>query len=136
MKREEKNNDVIANVTIPVSTKASVLIGKWIKGENVNKAITKMEKVVLKKLPVPYVKYNDSVPHKKGMAAGRYPVKTADHVLKTLKLLKSNAKNKGLDEDKIVINEYVANLAISVNNRGRYNRGRLTHLKIGGVIKK
>lgn len=134
--KKEDNNEVVANVTIPVSTKHSVLIGKWIKGENVDKAIAKLEKVVLKKVPVPFVKYNDSVSHKKGIAAGRYPVKAAQHIIKTLKLVKANAKNKGLDESKIKVNEFIANLAQSINNRGKYKRGRLTHLKIGGVVQK
>jgi ribosomal protein L22 len=136
MKKEKPKNDVVANVTIPVSTKYTVLIGKWIKGDNIDKAITKLEKVKLKKLPVPCVKYNDSIPHKRGMAAGRYPVKTAEHVILTLNLIKANAKHKGLDESKLKVNEYVANLAQSVHARGKYRRGRLTHLRIGAVIEK
>jgi len=136
MVKEVKKSEAIANVTIPVSTKYSILIGKWVRGRNVDKAIVMLEKVMEKKMPLPCPSYNDSIPHKRGIAAGRYPVKTADYVVRALKLVKNNAKVKGLDESKLIINEFIPNLAISINQRGKYKRGRLTNLKIGVVSEK
>ena len=136
MKRIIVPSSSIANVTVPVSTKATVLIGKWLKGINVDKAIVMLEKVILKKLAVPFVKYNDGVPHKRGMAAGRYPVNSAKAVIKTLNLVKSNAKQKGLNVDKLIIHEFIPNMAYSQNSRSKFKRGRLTHLKIGVVEEK
>ncbi len=128
-------SDVIANVTIPVSLKYAVNIGKWIKGRNVDKAIMLLEKVIKKEVALPVKTFKRDTPHKKGIAAGRYPVKTAEYVIKALNLVKANARNKSLDDSKLVISEFIPNLAYSIRSRARYRRGRLIHLKVGAVVK-
>lgn len=133
--KETIKNQAIANVTIPVSTKYSVNVGRWIRGDNVDKAIAKLEKVMKKKLPVPCPTYNDKIPHKPGIGPGRYPIKVAEYVIKTIELVKSNAKVKGLDVTKLIINDFIPNMAWSKNNRSKYKRGRMTNLKIGVVVK-
>lgn len=134
--KEQEKNQAIANVTIPVSLKHCVNIGKWIKEDNIDKAIIKLEKVIEKKLPLPFKKFNKDVAHKKGLGfGGRYPINASKAIIKTLKLLKANAKAKGLDESKVIINEFIANYAISHNKKSRYNSEKSTHVKIGGVIK-
>ena len=136
MKKEVLKSEAIANVTIPVSIKYTINIGRWIRGNNVDKAILKLEKVMQKKLPLPIVTFKMDVPHKKGIAAGRYPVKTANYVIDALKLVKANAKHKGLDESNLIINEFIPNFAYSISQRGKFSRGRLIKLKIGVVVKK
>lgn len=134
--KEKMLNQAVANVTMPVSFKYTVNVGKWIKGDNVNKAIAKLEKVITKELPLPLKTFNKDIPHKKGLGfGGRYPKNVSQQIIKALNLLKDNAKAKGLDESKLIINEFIANYAISKNKRARYNTGRSTHLKIGAVVK-
>ena len=53
------------------------------------------------------------------------------HVIKALKLVKSNAKHKSLDDSKLVINEFMPNMVFSQRQRAKHDRGRLTSLKIG-----
>ena len=132
----EDTNQAIANVKMPVSTKFTINVGKWIRGENVDKAILKLEKVITKEVPLPILTHKKDVSHKKGIAAGRYPVKVAKEVIKALKLVKANAKHKGLDENNLEINEFIPNLVFSQNQKGKYSRGRMTNLKIGVVVKK
>ena len=129
-------NQVKANVTIPVSMKFTVNIGRWIKGDNVNQAIRKLKAVMEKKEPLPIVTHKKDTSHKKGIAAGKYPVKTAKHVIKTLNLVKANARHQGLDDSKLIIKDFIPNLAYSKRQRGNYKRGRSIHLKVGAVIEK
>ncbi|MBN1923935.1 MAG: hypothetical protein JW791_04210 [Nanoarchaeota archaeon] len=134
--KEVKQSEAIANVSIPVSTKYTINVGRWIRGNNVDKAIAKLEKVAKKEVPLPMVTHKKDVSHKKGIAAGRFPVNVAEHVIKALKLVKSNAKHKGLDENKLLINEFIPNAVFSKNQKSKYKRGRQTYLKIGVVVEK
>lgn len=130
-------NDAIANTTMSASFKDAVNIGKLIRGKNLDKAIIRLEKVISKEIALPSIRFNDSVAHKKGLGVGgRYPKNASMGVIKALKLLKANAKAKGLDESKLIISEFMANYAVSKNKRGKYKTGASTHLKIGAVVKK
>lgn len=129
-----KESQAIANLTIPVSTKHTINIGKWVKGKNVDDVIKMLNQVISKERAVPFVKFNNNVPHKKGMTAGRYPVKAAKHVIKGLELVKNNAEVKDLDVSNLIINEFIPNRARSVRQRAKYRSGRSTHLKIGVVV--
>jgi len=124
-------NAATANVIMPVSTKYTINIGKWIKGDNVDKAIRKLESVAKKETALPIVRFKKDTSHKRGISAGRYPLKTVMHVIKALKLVKSNAKHKSLDDSKLVINEFMPNMVFSQRQRAKHDRGRLTSLKIG-----
>jgi len=135
--KAKENNQVIANTTQPISSKDSVNIGKLIRGKNVNKAIIRLEKIVSKELPLPLYRFGKDVSHKKGLGfGGRYPKNSSNGVIKALKLLKANAKAKGLDESKLIINEFISNYAVSHEKRARYKTGVSTHIKIGAVMEK
>ena len=84
-----------------VSRKHCVEIGRWIKNDSVEKAKEKLKKVINKEKPVPYTKFNKDLSHKKGMAAGRYPVKSAKEMLKILKSAEENGKYEGLSDMKV-----------------------------------
>ncbi len=125
----EENNDVEAKargVNIDASRKHCTEIGDFIRGDNVDKAISKLEKVIDKELAVPYNKYNSDLAHKKGnMDAGRYPVNASKEVLKVLKNAKNNAVYQGLSDENLYISEYFA----TQGNRyltPKRNRGRKT----------
>lgn len=130
-------NDKIAivNGTINASTKYCVNIGKYVKGKNLDNIINYLEKVMQKKVCVPWKTNNDKVPHKKGMGPGKYPVKASKEIIKLLKSVKSNAKNKGMNEDKLLIKTFIPNRMFSEESRGRYKRGKWTYLKIEVIEK-
>lgn len=96
----------------PVSLKEAYEIMKIIRGMRLNDAIDFLKKVIRKETPVPYVRYKRKVAHKRGLAKafpkwktpiGRYPVKTAEVILKLLENVRNNAENKNLDVDSLVI---------------------------------
>jgi ribosomal protein L22 len=135
--KENQENQAGANTTMPASFKDAVNIGKLIKGKNIDKAIIRLEKVISKELALPSIKFNNNISHKKSLGVGgRYPKNASQGVIKALKLLKANAKAKGLDDSKLLISEFIANYAVSKNKRARYKTGASTHLKIGAVAEK
>lgn len=101
-----------------VSGKHCIEIGRWIKGDNVEKAKEKLEKVIEKELAVPYTKFNSDLAHKKGMASGRYPVRAAEEMLRLVRSAEQNGKYEGMN-DMMVSNVIV--------NRGRNMRTPKRH---------
>jgi ribosomal protein L22 len=135
--KQKAENQAIANTTMHASFKDAVNIGKLISGKNLDKAIIRLEKIVSKELPLPCPRFSTSIAHKKGIKiGGNYPKNASLGVIKALKLLKANAKAKGLDDSKLIISEFIANYAVSKNKRARYKTGASTHLKIGAGLKK
>ena len=91
---------------VRVSPRHTGEVCRAIKGMNVEKAKNYLEEVISKKRPVPYIRYNKKVPHRKGLQghdAGRYPVKAAKVVLEVLKNAEANANYKGMDIGKLKI---------------------------------
>jgi len=128
---EVKKTSAFVNISsIPISTKHSIAICKFIKGKKIEGAIDDLEKVVLLKKAVPM---KGEIPHRKGMMSGRYPKKAAGHFIKLLKGLSANANVNGLEAP--VISEAIANLASRPYSKfGRVRRKR-THIKITATTK-
>jgi large subunit ribosomal protein L22 len=100
---------------LKMSPKAAVEICHTIRGMKIGEAKTLLEQVIKKRLPIAYRRYKKKVAHKsmpEKTFAGRYPVKTADRILRLLRELEANAEYKGLD---------IENLKIihAVSHRGR-----------------
>jgi len=100
---------------LKMSPKAAVEICHTIRGMKIGEAKTLLEQVIKKRLPIAYRRYKKKVAHKsmpEKTFAGRYPVKTADRILRLLRELEANAEYKGLD---------IENLKIvhAVSQRGR-----------------
>lgn len=100
---------------LKMSPKAAVEICHTIRGMKIGEAKTLLEQVIKKRLPIAYRRYKKKVGHKsmpEKTFAGRYPVKTADRILRLLRELEANAEYKGLD---------IENLKIvhAVSQRGR-----------------
>lgn len=81
---------------IAVSPKVAREIAAAIRGMKVSEARSYLEQVAEKKAAVPYKRFNKEVPHRKGMAAGRYPVKASGYFLQTLKNAEANAEGEDL----------------------------------------
>lgn len=130
-----KGNEHTAKAVLlaaPISTKQSVELCRYLRGMPLAKALRVLEDVIRKVHPIPYRRYNDNVGHKRGIAAGRYPVKASQYFLALLKSVKANAAVKGLKEEKLVIIHLLANRASRPMHAGR-KRGTVmkrTHVEV------
>ncbi len=130
----KRTEAVVNSFSLPISTKYSIAISKFIKKKKVIDAITDLEQVIAKRKPVPM--NNLEVPHKKGkgIAGARYPKKASEHFINLLKTLLTNAKVNEIDEP--VISEVIANIASRPYGRFGRHRKKRTHIRIVATEKK
>ena len=121
----KKTRSFVNVSSLPISTKHSIAVCKFIKGKGIEKAIADLKNVILLKKPVPM---KGEIPHRKGMMSGRYPKKTAEYFIKLLKGLSANANVNGLETP--VISKAIANLASRPYGKFGRVRKKRTHLKI------
>jgi len=125
-KQKVKKTEAFVNVSsLPISTKHSIAVCKFIKGKKIEEAINNLEKVILLKRPVPM---KGEIPHRKGIMSGRYPKKTSEHFIKLLKGLSANARVNDLENP--IISEAIANLASRPYSKFGRVRKKRTHIKI------
>lgn len=106
-----------------VSFKQSIEIANAVRGKPLRNAYSLLETVLDMKVAIPFRRYTDGVGHRKGMGSGRYPLKTSAEFVRLLKSAESNAKNLGMDHNKLVIKTVVINKAAQQMHQGR-NYGR------------
>ena len=97
---------------LPVSPKHAIEIARFIRNQDVNRALDYLNEVVALKKAVPFRRFNRNVAHKRGLVgwdAGRYPVKASKGYIKLLEGIKKNAEYSGLDADRLVIVHAAAN---------------------------
>lgn len=116
---------------LPVSWKDVTEIGRFVKGDTVEKAVSKLERVTEEELAVPFTKFSGAS-HTSGGQEGRYPVKAADAVLEVLSSAESNAENEGLNTDKLEVQEFITNQGprIRTPKRHRGREPKSAHVKI------
>ncbi len=116
-----------------VSTKTSIETVKFLKGKTTKIAIAYLEKVLEKKLAVPYKRFTDGVGHRKGsgITSGRYPQKLSKALILLIKNVETNASMKGLGEELRIVS-FVANRASIPMHYGRHPRREMkrTHIEI------
>ncbi len=132
VKKVKKEQAVVNISSAPVSTKYSIAICKFIKNKKISDAIEDLEKVVMKKKPVPM---KGEIPHRKGkIMSGRYPKRASEFFIKILKSLEANANAHEVENPVIV--EAIPNIASRPYGKfGRVRRKR-THIKIVAKEKK
>jgi large subunit ribosomal protein L22 len=90
-----------------ISHKHSREIAIAINNKSIEKAREFLEDVLIRKIAVPYRRYNNEVAHRSniqdGFCSGRYPHKSTSEFLKLLDNLESNAEYKGMDLDRLKI---------------------------------
>jgi ribosomal protein L22 len=110
---------------LPVSTKTSMALCRFIKNKNPSQMIFALEKVQNMQIAVPF---KGEIPHRKGFkegyARGRYPLKTSGYFIKLLKSLVSNAKTNNMDAEKIIVTIAKADKASSPVRGTRMGFGR------------
>jgi len=129
----KKNYAIVNGVSLPISTKTSSAICKFIKGKTIEKAIADLEEVTRFKRVIPM---KGEIPHKKGkgIMSGRYPIKAISYFIKMLKNLRANAAVNGLEEP--IIREAIPNRASLPYGRFGSIRRKRTHVKIKVMEKK
>lgn len=125
---------------IRVSHKSAREVCRTIKGMMLTKAKQYLKEVVDKKKPVPFRRFTKKLGHRHGLVkayAGRYPVKTAKHVLKVLEEAEANAENKGLDIDRLRIIHAAASQGMKIKRFKPRAQGRasprfeiLSHIEV------
>lgn len=123
-------------VSLPVSTKFSVEICRWIRNRRLEEARKMLEEVIKLNKAVPFKRYNWNLGHKKtSNGPGRYPIKTSKEVLKLLKSVEANAQFTGLNTQSLVINHICAHKASSHWHYGRHRGRKMKRTTIEVVVK-
>ena len=93
-----------------ISTKQCVEICSFIREKKVAKAKYALERVLKKKMAVPFKRYNRDIGHKHGIASGSYPINASSEILRLLIELEANAENKGLSKNELYISKIMAKM--------------------------
>ena len=88
---------------LPIPSKKTIELCRALRGKKVEQAKEYLERVMKLEQAVPFRRYNRWVAHKAGIGPGRYPVKSAKHVLKILKSAEENARDHGLEPEEMRI---------------------------------
>jgi len=91
---------------LSISHKAAREICTAVKGMTLDQAKEYLNKVMLKKQPVPFHRYKKKLGHRHGVEkayAARYPVKAARKILQVLAGAEANAEFKGFDLERLRI---------------------------------
>ncbi len=131
--KPKKTRAVVRAHNLPVSTKHSAAICKFIKNKKIEVVIADLESVLKFKKAVPM---KGEIPHRKGkgMMSGRFPIKTTKSFIKLLKSLSANASYNGIEEPIIV--EAIANIGSRPYGRFGRVRKKRTHVVISAKSKK
>jgi large subunit ribosomal protein L22 len=118
-------------VSLPISTKQSVMICQTLRRMSVPKAKKLLEDVIARKKAISFTRYNWNTGHKAGMAAGSYPVTACMQILKLLKSAEANAQFKGLSTGNLKIKSAVAQRGPTTYHFGRQRtRAKRTHVEL------
>lgn len=123
----KKTEASVSADNLPLSTKQSVAICKFIKKKKIPDAIRDLEEVIALKKPVAM---KGEIPHRKGkgMMSGRFPKNAAQRFIVLLKSLSANANVNELEEPIIV--EAIANIGSRPYGRFGSIRRKKTHIQI------
>ncbi len=131
-KPKKKKTEVIVNVSnLPISTKKSRDLCRFIKYKRIGDAIADLEQVSRAKKPVPM---KGEIPHRKGIMSGGFPKKASENFIVLLKSLSANANANELEDPVIV--EAIANIGVRPYGRFGRIRKKRTHVKIKAKEKK
>jgi len=128
--KKKKEEAIVKARDIPISTKKSAAVCRFIVGKQIGKAIIDLEQVALFKKAIPM---KGEIPHRKGkIKSGAYPQKVVKNFVILLKSLSANSA----DIENPIIVEAIANMGSRPFGRfGRFRKKR-THILIRAVEKK
>jgi large subunit ribosomal protein L22 len=120
-------------LNLPISSKAAVEICNAVRGKPIEKAKALLERAIRMEQAIPFKKYKRDQAHKRGrVAAAKYPIKACEHILSIIKSAESNASDKGLLSDGLVLLSIVAHKASTPPRQGRHRgrKARRTHIEV------
>jgi len=125
-KAEKERGEKVAYakaLDLPISKKTAVAICKVIRRKSPYNGLTLLEQVIKKKKAIPMVA---EIGHRKRghriakVASGRYPEKAARYFIKFLRQGIANARQKGIEDDKMVIGMIKADKGATRYHYGRF----------------
>lgn len=105
---------------LPVSRKRCYELCRALRGMMAEDAKHLLDEIIELRRPVRFRRYVTSVGHKRGMGAGRYPVKPARFVKRLIESVQSNAEQQGMDGESMRI----AHIAVHPGPKRKKNRPR------------
>ncbi|MAG38417.1 hypothetical protein CMI45_03475 [Candidatus Pacearchaeota archaeon] len=115
-KLEKKDLAIAKSLGLHASKKHCMYICDFIKGKNIDKAISDLQSVINMKQAIPF---KGEIPHRKGkMMSGRYPVKACTLFIPILRGLKGNVIVNQLDSEKTIIKTASASWASRPMRKG------------------
>jgi len=128
VEKKKKDKAEVNAKSVRISTKHSIAICNYIRGETIQQAIEKLDKVVKKKVAVPM---RGEIAHKKGKGftasgSGKYPEKAAGEFIKLLKGLNANAEYNEVENPYVKV--AISNEASRPYRRFGSRRARRTHV--------
>ncbi|MFH1316091.1 MAG: 50S ribosomal protein L22 [Candidatus Woesearchaeota archaeon] len=121
--KEGKNENTASAIgrDLKISTKQCIEICKFINKKKVDDARNILQKVIEKKMAIPYTRFNGDIGHKRKIGPGRYPQNASKAILKMLNEVDANAQFKGLNTSQLVITQIKADKGA---NQWRFGRKR------------
>ncbi len=111
---------------LQVSPKESMEVCNMVKDKDVDEAIDTLEKVIAEEKAVPYRIHDKQVSHQKGVGSGGFPKKACRKIKSKIEECRSNAEDKGLDSENMIIKVLAANQGSPVEGRRPRAMGRST----------
>jgi len=133
LKVETEHTARAMGVNLPISRKNAIEICNFIRSRNTEKAKKILKNTIEMKQPIPFTRFNWNVGHRRGkMASGRYPIKASEQILRLIDQVETNAQDKGLDTNNLVIRHINAHKGETAWHFGRKRRRRMkrTNLEI------
>lgn len=131
LKDKGENSAFAVGKDLSISTKKAVEVCKKVRNKNLASAKKILEDTIALKTPIPFTRFNRDMGHKPGIAAGRFPVKTAKLILEVIESAESNAQNKGLNTHHLVVHHICAQKASRPPHYGRRRRKtKRTHIEV------
>lgn len=132
-KEVPKKTEAVVNVnSLPMSTKTAMAICRFIKGKEIQKAISDLEDVIKKRKVVPM---KGEIPHRKGnVMSGRYPKNASEIFIKLLKSLNSNASYLSVENP--IVSGAIPNNAPRPYGKFGAVRKKRTHITLKATSKK
>ncbi len=105
---------------LSISSKHAIEICTKLNNKTLNQAKDILNNAINIKTPIEFRRFCHGAGHKKGMAAGKFPVKASKEVLKLVESLEANAQQKGLNIAGLVLIHTCANRAAAPMHYGRH----------------
>jgi large subunit ribosomal protein L22 len=130
--RDVENISKAVGRDLEISTKQAIEVCNFIKKKKVDEARAILEKVISKKMPIAFKRFTEGAGHKRGIGAGKYPIKCCEEILRLLNQTAANASFKGLNPSNMVIKILCPQKAAKRWHYGRQRRRMMkrTNLEI------